>query len=214
MPSGKKDKPPEENAKSNGDTPNSRPATRNEVKKSGNLKTPEDLQEIKNAREGRKFLEKLSLLCPPCEPATHEALAICLHQIAAIAGVPKQALNAIRSAAFMLEEMEEDAINLVVKEAFDSQMTEFTSDMKALIEDAKEKIDVHLRIKPELIPLPPSPLRPSTPLPSSAAATPTPSLSYNPPAVNSYAATLIRPPPPREPKISRKRRNKSSSIPS
>ena len=195
MPPGKKDKPPEEYAKSNGDTPNSRPATRNEVKKSGNLKTPEDLQEIKNAREGRKFLEKLSLLCPPCEPATHEALAICLHQIAAIAGVPKQALNAIRSAAFMLEEMEEDAINLVVKEAFDSQMTEFTSDMKALIEDAKEKIDVHLRIKPELIPLPPSPLLPSTPLPSSAAATPTPSLSYNPPATNSYAAALIRPPP-------------------
>ena len=102
MPSGKKAKPPEENVKTNGEPSNSRPATRNKVKRSGNLKTPDDLQDIKNAREGRKFLEKISLLCPPGEPATHEVLVICLHQVAAIAGVPKQAVNTIRSVDFML----------------------------------------------------------------------------------------------------------------
>ena len=63
-----------------------KPVTRNETKRTGNLKTPEDLQDIKNAQEGRSFLEKLSLLCPPGEPLTHKALSVCLHQISAMAG--------------------------------------------------------------------------------------------------------------------------------
>ena len=46
----------------------------------------------------------------------------------------------------MLEEMEDTQINVSVKEAFDSQMTVFTSDMKTLlIEDAKEKLDGHFK---------------------------------------------------------------------
>jgi hypothetical protein len=62
-----------------------------------------------------------------------------------MAGIQKPVLNAIRSIAFLLEEMEETQINLTVKEAFDSQTTEFTSDMKILVEDAKEKIDRHIK---------------------------------------------------------------------
>ena len=138
MPLGKKNKPEAEGHKPPEENSTSRPATRNETKKTGNLKTPEDMQDIKNAREGRTYLEKLSLLCPPGEPLTHEALAICLHQISAMAGLQKQAVNAIRATAFLLEEMEEDAINLMVKEAFDNQITELTSDMRILIEDAKK----------------------------------------------------------------------------
>ena len=122
-----------------------KPATRNETKKTGNLKTPEDLQDIKNAQDGRNYLEKLSLLYPPGEPLTHEALSICLHQISAMARLPKQAVNTIRATAFLLEEMEEDAINLVVKKVFDSQITELTLDMKILIKDAKNKIDGHVK---------------------------------------------------------------------
>ena len=85
------------------------------------------------------------LLCPPGEPVSHEALSICLHQISTLAGLPKQAINTIRSAAFLLEELEENAINETVKDAFDSQITEFTLDMKMLIDDVNTKIDEHLK---------------------------------------------------------------------
>jgi citrate lyase gamma subunit len=107
--------------------------------------TPEDLQDIKNAHEGRKFLEKFSLLSPPGEPVSNAAISTCLHQISALAGVSKQAINAIRAAAFLLEELEEIAINETVRDAFDCQITEFTSDMKMLVDDVNTKIDDHLK---------------------------------------------------------------------
>ena len=125
-----------------GDT---RPATRTETRKAGNQLLPDELQDVKNALEGRKFLEKHLLLSPPGEPVTHGALSACLHQISAMAGIPKQAINAIRSTAFLLDEMEEDAVNETIREALDSQVTELTSDMKLLVEDAKEKIGQHVK---------------------------------------------------------------------
>ena len=130
MPANPKDK----------DKDDGRPTTRTGTRKNGNLATPDELQDIKNAIEGRKFLEKHSLLCPPGEPATHEALSICLHQVSALPGLQKQAINAIRAVAFLLEELEESAINETIRDAFDSQITEFTSDMKILLEDVNEKM--------------------------------------------------------------------------
>jgi hypothetical protein len=90
-------------------------------------------------------LEDHSLLCPPGEPATPSSLSVCLHQISLMSGISKPAINAIRAVAFMIEEMEETTINETIRDAFESQVTEFTSDMKLLIEDAKEKIDTHLK---------------------------------------------------------------------
>ena len=49
----------------------------------------------------------------------------------------------------MLEEMEDTQINESVKEAFDSQITEFTSDMKMLVEDARNKLDDHFKATEE-----------------------------------------------------------------
>jgi hypothetical protein len=105
----------------------------------------EEQQEIKDQIQGRKFLEKHLLLWPAGEPPTHTSLVTCLHQISAMTGVTKPVLNAIRSVAFLLEEIEETHINDILKEVLDSQITEFTSDMKLLIEDAKEKIDGHFK---------------------------------------------------------------------
>jgi hypothetical protein len=124
------------------DTPTMRPNTRN---RNGSLTTPDEFQDIKDATDGRKFLEHYYLLCPPGEPVTNEAMSICLHQISGLAGIPKKAINAIRAAAFLLEELVENATNETVKNAFDSQITEFTSDMKLLIEDVNTKIDNHLK---------------------------------------------------------------------
>ena len=93
-------------------------ATRSSTRRrNGSLSTPDELQDIKTAQDGKKFLEGHSLLCPPGEPLSHGALSVCLHQIAAIQGVPKQAVNAIRSTALLLEEMEDDAINETVRDS-------------------------------------------------------------------------------------------------
>jgi hypothetical protein len=122
--------------------PGTRAASRAE---SDSLSLSEERQDVKDSQEGRKFLEKHLLLWPEGEPATHASLSTCLHQVSAMAGVHKTAVNAIRAVAFMLDEMEDTQIHLSVKEAFDSQITEFTSDMKTLIVDAKTKLDTHFK---------------------------------------------------------------------
>lgn len=101
--------------------------------------------------DGQKYLEKHSLLCPPGEPSTHYSLSIYLHQISAMAGVQKQTVNTIHLVAFLLEEMEQIQINETIREALDSQMTEFTLDMKTLIEDARERINKHVKTAEEHI---------------------------------------------------------------
>ena len=122
--------------------PRTGPATR---KRGGSITTPEESQDIKNTLDGRKFLEKYTLLCPPGEPMSNGSLAYCLHQISAMSGVPKQAINAIRASAFLLEELEETAINETIRIAFDSQITELTSDMKILVEDTGVKVDQRIK---------------------------------------------------------------------
>lgn len=102
-----------------------------------------------------------------------------------MAGVQKPVLNAIRSVAFLLEEMEESQINSTVKEAFDSQITEFTSDMKLLIEDAREKIDMHLKTSEEKV----------NQLINNAMAQPRQTHQ------SSYASALIAPPPHANPRV-------------
>ena len=161
-----------------------RPTTR----KDGDAPILEEEQDINNITEGRKFLEKHLLLCPPGEPATHASLAICLRQISAMAGIQKPVLNAIRSVAFLLEELEESQINLTVKEAFDSQTTEFTSDMKMLIEDAKDKINIHLKESEDRL------LKIVNEVTSQTKQA----------QPNSYAAILATPPPHANPKIAAK----------
>jgi hypothetical protein len=177
-----------------------RPKTR---KGGGTVSTPEDLQDIKNANEGRKFLEKCSLLTPPGEPTSNAAISTCLHQISALAGVPKQAINAIRAAAFLLEEIEELAINETVRDAFDSQITEFTSDMKMLVDDVSTKIDDHLKAALEQI----------TKATEKVTAHPTGTGKQpghaSAPFPATYATTLINPPPACQPKVGGEGRDQS-----
>ena len=108
-------------------------------------------------------------------------------------GIPKQALNAIRSTALLLEEVEEEAINETVRRAFDSQITEFTSDMKLLVDDVSTKIDAHLKAAMAQT------IRMSPPLATQQdmdnLATPAPTTA------NSYASVLINPPSHVNPKV-------------
>ena len=131
-------------------------------------------------------------------------LSICLHQIAAISGIPKTALNAIRSTALLLKEVEEEAINKTVRSAFDSQITEFMSDMQLLIEDVKSKIDTHLKdaLKPwsqgtATLPTPTL----SLPLPKEVTQTQPNSRPTLTNAATSYTSVLINPPSHANPRL-------------
>jgi hypothetical protein len=101
-----------------------------------------------------------------------------------LAGVSKQAVNAIRSVAFLLEEMEDSQINNSLREALDSQMTEFTSDFKLLVKDATERISEYAKAMEERMAAMPAPL----------------SVQPGPPT-GSYVAALINPPPHANPRI-------------
>jgi hypothetical protein len=191
-----KDKEKEkEKDKDKSDTPAQAAATRANTRKgNSSVSTPEERQDIKDAKDGRKFLEKHLLLCPPGEPASNASIAYCLHQISEMSGVPKQTVNAIRAAAFMLEDIEELAINETVRSAFDSQITEFTSDMKMLTEDVNSKIDDHLKAALEQIATAAAKVAPQNSAPVGVGA-PT---SF---AAVTYASTLINPPPNANPKL-------------
>ena len=77
---------------------------------------------------------------------------------------------------------------MTVKEAFDSQITEFTSDMKILIEDAKEKIDAHIKASEEKM------IQITT-------TNPTLPISQTKLPTNSYASVLINPPAHANPRV-------------
>jgi len=118
-------------------------ATRANAKKTG-TPIPSVLSDVHSASQGRKFLEKRLLLCPVGEPFTHEALSVSLHQVSMMTRVPRLAADAICALAYLVDELEETTINEVVRDTCNSQL----SDMKLLIEDAKEKIDKHVQSRP------------------------------------------------------------------
>ena len=131
---------------------------------------------MKDYHDSRKYLKKHSLICPPGEPATHQSLSVCLHQISALLGIPKQAINTICSVAFLLDKLEDIQISQTIKEAFNCQLDKYTSDMQKLIIDAKEQICDILR----------QPAEPAN-LPRNL----TPTNSTSTPLTNSYATVLI-----------------------
>jgi hypothetical protein len=124
--------------------PNERPATRAEPRDSS---SPECQQDTNSAIEGRNFLEKHLLLCPAGELVTHGSLATCLHQVSSMSGVTRPVLNAIRAVAYLLGEMEEAQIKDTIRTAFDVQITELTADMATLIDEAKGKLNEHIKCR-------------------------------------------------------------------
>ena len=62
-----------------------------------------------------------------------------------MASLQNQTINAIQSVAFLLEEMEDMQISTTVKDTINTQISELSTNMKMLIEDAKEKITKHIK---------------------------------------------------------------------
>ena len=115
------------------------------TRKDGPAAVPEEFQTIKDARNGKAFLEKrLLLLVPTGGDITNSNLEHCLHQISAFPGLSKDAVNAIRAVAFILEEMEEVETNRGIREVIATELTELGNDLKLFIDDTTKKIDTHL----------------------------------------------------------------------
>ena len=157
----------------------------------------EEAQDFNDALEGRKYLEQHLLLCPAGEPALHQSLATCLHQISSLPNATKPVINAICAVALLLEKMEDTQIYRAVKEAVDIQKNEVTTDIQKLIEDAMDKLnDQFKQVKAKIASLKPPTQTMINNQPIHSHASTTPMLSQTNPIPNTYAAALINPPPP------------------
>ncbi len=69
------------------------------------------------------------------------SLKYCLHQISRMAGITVAIGKAVRSAALLVEEMEEYAIAETIRKTVNTQLTAITEDLQILTSDVREKID-------------------------------------------------------------------------
>ncbi|KAF8813547.1 hypothetical protein BYT27DRAFT_7084352 [Phlegmacium glaucopus] len=81
---------------------------------------------------GQSFLESRLLLVPKGHPVTPSLLAATLFQIAALDKIPREAMQAIRAAAYLLEEIEETAIAATAREAVNDQLTYMNDELKTM----------------------------------------------------------------------------------
>ncbi|KAF8797817.1 hypothetical protein BYT27DRAFT_7039091, partial [Phlegmacium glaucopus] len=87
---------------------------------------------INDAAAGRRFLEKRLLFVPEGHPVTTTTLAATLHQIAALGKIPLEVVQAIRAAAFLLDEMDEDAIAATARDAVNDQLTYMNDELRTM----------------------------------------------------------------------------------
>ena len=111
----------------------------------------EEAQDIQNSTKVHNYLKQCLLIVPPGEVLTAGLLATALHQVAAYKGVSRPATNAIRAVAFLLEELEENALHQTVQESVTVQLNELASDLKDYVTDATQQIDSHMESRLEEI---------------------------------------------------------------
>ena len=93
--------------------------------------------QINNVRDARRFLETRLLMVPDGTAPTPNVMSATLFQISGMAGVPGLARRAMRAAAYLMEEMDTDAIATVTRDAVVEQMTYITEELKSMTEHIK-----------------------------------------------------------------------------
>lgn len=106
-----------------------------------------DMQEIQNLMEACAYLDQSLLTVPLGQDPTPGLLMMALQHILEYKSIPKQALNAIRAVAFLLEELEENALHQTIWDSVTVQLNELASDLKEYVTDATQHIDSHLETK-------------------------------------------------------------------
>ena len=106
-----------------------------------------ELQEIQNSTEAHFYLEKTQLIVLPGQEPTIGLLTTAIHHVTEYKGVSHQAVNALRSIAFLLNKIKENAIHETVWDSVMVQLDAFGTDLKDYITDATKWIDEHLENK-------------------------------------------------------------------
>ena len=75
---------------------------------------------------------------------TPTSLTYCLHQISAMQGISKPIKNAVRTVAFLLEEIEEYMMAENIRDTVNTQLSTLTEDLQLLTTEIKDKIDTQL----------------------------------------------------------------------
>ena len=110
----------------------------------GTVEMEEDSQEIGDAEKGKAFLEDRLLFVPDGVPLTLDVLSTTLFQVAAMPGMGRQAINAVRAVAYLLKEVEMGEVAERIRDIANTQFNEMTNDLKEFTEGLKEKMSGEL----------------------------------------------------------------------
>ena len=95
---------------------------------------------ISTVREGRNFLENRLLLVPEGALVTTASLSSALFQISALAKIPREVVQAIRSVAWLLDEVEGDAVAATARDAVNSQLSYMNDELKTMTVHFRDKM--------------------------------------------------------------------------
>ena len=107
----------------------------------------DDNQEICDSEKGRSFLEEKLLFVPSGAPLTLGALATTLFQVSYMQGLGRQAVNAVRAVAYLLQEIEIGEVTESIRDIANEQFNEVTRDLREFTESLREKLTEDLEKK-------------------------------------------------------------------
>lgn len=108
-------------------------------------------QEISDAEKGKIYLEETLTFVPAGATPTLDALSTALFQIAAMQGMGRPAVNAVRAVAYLLKEIELEEVTKAIRSIANTQFGEMASDLKEYTEGLKEKVAEVLEKRTEVL---------------------------------------------------------------
>ncbi|KAF8808374.1 hypothetical protein BYT27DRAFT_7096916, partial [Phlegmacium glaucopus] len=106
---------------------------------------------ISTAKESRSFLETRLLLVPKGAPATLSTLSAALFQISSLVKLPRETVQAIRSVAWLLDEVEGDAVAATAREAVNRQLEYLNEEIRSLTDHLQTTISTEVGKQVEVL---------------------------------------------------------------
>ncbi|KAF8802024.1 hypothetical protein BYT27DRAFT_7215721 [Phlegmacium glaucopus] len=140
------------------DAPGVHSQTRSSAGLLSNVRTPSPVDPtythpslINTTQEGRTFLETRLLLVPEGAPVTLVTLSAALFQISASAKIPREVVQSIRSVAWLLDEVEEDAVAATARDAVNAQLEYMNDELKSLTDHFRSTIGAEVEKQVEAL---------------------------------------------------------------
>ena len=106
---------------------------------------------VNTARGGCNFTESRFLLVPEGAPVTSANLSAALFQISAIAKVLREVIQAIRSLAWLLDEMEEDTMASTARDAVNAQLEYMNEELRLLTDHFRTTLSAEVDKQMEIM---------------------------------------------------------------